>query len=77
MCRKICASQIPRGLHSLEMYRVQRKFWKGFARFYLGSHCTVVLKEGSGGIRDVIYLKTHVHIVKSPQNHESGLRFHF
>jgi hypothetical protein len=45
-----------------------------------GHHRTVVLKEGLGGIREllgVINLKTHVHIVKLPQNHESGLRFHF
>jgi hypothetical protein len=25
----------------------------------------------------VINLKTHVHVVKLPQNHASGLRFHF
>jgi hypothetical protein len=38
----------------------------------------VVLKEGSGDIRElerVINQKTQVHKEKSPENHESGFRF--
>jgi hypothetical protein len=40
----------------------------------------VVLKKGSGGIRElvgVINLKTQVYVLTLPQNDESGLRFYF
>jgi hypothetical protein len=48
--------------------------------FVVCTLCTMVLKWGLCGIRELvglIYLKTLVFIVKFPKNHESALRFQF